>query len=1181
MPLQRHPHRSVPAVFFALAFALATLGYSQDPVRYGRDIRPLLSERCFACHGADENARIADLRLDQQASSTRERDGGPAIVPGQPEASQLWKRLNHPSPAEHMPPASAKKRPFSAGELETIRAWIAGGAKYEDHWAFIPPKRQPSPKPPWSEVVRGPIDAHVFAKLHARGFAPSEPADSATLLRRLFLDLTGLPPTPIEVERFLAIAAPDAHDRWVDKLLNEEPWRSRMAERFAAPWLDASRFADTSGLHTDAGRSIWPWRDWVLHSFRNNLPFDRFLTEQLAGDLLPNATQDQKVATGFNRNHVTSDEGGAIIDELLVEYAVDRTATTGSVFLGLTVGCARCHDHKYDPISQSEFYGLFSYFNSVDEPGLYSQTQDVKRAHEPFLEVPTPEQRQRMAALTQELDKVREALNKEPPEETAAFNKFLLETGPSLGVKWGDTAVVSAKSRNGATLSVQADGSILASGINPTTDTHVIELTTSSHRLDALLLEAIPHASLPMGRVGRSDNGNAVLSRIQLEASTSSGTSWTPVNLSWAWADHSQDNGDFDVTNLLDGSGEGWALDGHRQQEARVALLMPAETIDVTDGMRFRVTLTYNSPYSQHVIGRTRLRIAELSPAARERLPTVGTPWLEAGPFAGDRDALFDQRSDADSRPVPPQKDAYAKWERRPLFRDTTVIALPGGTHNSYVARRLLIPTQRKLSVGVGSDDGIRVTVDAREVHSHRIDRGVQPDADRFTMDLASGEHALIMKIVNTGGEGGFYWKHRDPDETLSGVLPVVLLPADSRDGPSTAALRKAWRQRFSPEYLTRSKSVTDLEAKLATEQRNVPRTMVMREKKSPTKTFVLTRGQYDKPDTERPVVRSIPRTLGSLPPGAPDNRLGLAQWLTSADNPLVARVAVNRVWEWIFGAGLVRTSEDFGYQGEWPSHPELLDDLAVRFREGGWDLRALLREIVTSSTYRQSSRRREEVAAVDPDNRLLSWYPRRRLDAESLRDMVLSSSGLLVESFGGPSVYPEQPAGLWEEVSMLVSNTRVQQSPMGDDRYRRSLYTFWKRASPPPAMMTLDAPTRESCVIRRQTTNTPLQALALWNEAQFVEAARSLARAAHSAQGDAAQVTVMFQRVLARSPSDAELHALTTSLTNFRKRYIADSKAAAALVGREAPLESVADLAALTLLANALFNLDAAITRS
>ena len=469
-----------------------------DPVRYGRDIRPILSDRCFVCHGPDASKRKADMRLDQFESATALRDGIAPIAPGDPEHSELLRRVACGDPEEIMPPPTSNKRAIDEQERELLRRWIAEGAQYEPHWAFVAPLRPALPAVGDGAWSKNAIDAFVLANLETQGAKPSAQAEPQTLLRRAFLDLTGLPPTPEEQDQYLADARPDRFERWVDKLLHDEPYVSRFAEHMATPWLDASRYADTSGIHMDAGRSIWPWRDWVLAAYRDGMPFDRFVSEQIAGDLLPDATDAQRVASGFNRNHVTTDEGGAIAEEYLVEYAVDRAATTGSVFLGLTMGCARCHDHKFDPLSQEEFYRFYAYFDSIEEPGLYSQVPDAKRALEPFMDVPSDSDRAKLEALEKQLTDARAALDEADPDESEQRAKFLAEIAHDSGVAWAPATITTATSAEGATMTLESDGSVLVSGKNPDTDEHTITLRTDARGLHMIALEVLTDPSHPL-----------------------------------------------------------------------------------------------------------------------------------------------------------------------------------------------------------------------------------------------------------------------------------------------------------------------------------------------------------------------------------------------------------------------------------------------------------------------------------------------------------------------------------------------------------------------------------------------------------------------------------------------------------------------------------------------------------
>jgi len=1160
-------------------------------VRYDRDIRPLLSDRCFVCHGRDEKQRRAELRLDDPAGALAERENGAALVPGDPDASELWLRVTHASPKKRMPPESSRKKALNDDEQALLKRWIEQGARYEPHWSFVPPTRPPVPAVKHEAWCRNEIDRFVAAKLEEQGVEPGPEADRATQLRRLFLELTGLPPTPEERAAFLADARPDAYEQWVDKLLDEEPWRSRFAERMATPWLDAARYADTCGIHTDAGRQIWPWRDWLLQALRDHMPFDQFVVKQLAGDLLPGATDADRIASGFHRNHVTTDEGGAIAEEYLVEYAVDRVATTGSVFMALTLGCARCHDHKYDPITQRDFYSLFAFFNSIEEPGLYSQLPDSNRAFEPAMKVANAAQREEEAQLDANLERARAALAEEPPQEREEEAKFVAGQAARSGVAWAPLELVRATARGGATLAPQPDGSLLASGPNPAQDDFEIVVRTQAEGLRLLRLDALTDPSLN-GRVGRAFNGNAVVSGVELVAtSLADPKQQQPVRFTWAWADVEQQDGDYRVVDVLDPDPFGWAVAAHQQEGERSLLLLAEQPFGFAGGSELRVTLQFRSIYAEHSLGRVRLGAATIADAALDALPTAQGGWHVAGPFAvADRAAVFDATFGPEQERRLDRKKKFgpsdAAWRFDATAVDGVVNDLPGGVIGvDYVARRLFAPSARRVEASLGSDDSFRLYLDGKEIAANKVDRPAAADQERIAFDLPAGEHLLVIAVGNTGGPSAFYWRGLARAGELAGALVASLFPAEARPAKLAAALHEAWKQDYSPGWRERREKVAQLEQQRAAIEARLPQTMVMKEAMAPRPAFVLKRGEYDKPDAEQPVGRAVPAALGALPPDAPKNRLGLAQWLVSKEQPLVARVAVNRWWELLFGTGIVATSEDFGYQGEWPSHPELLDWLAVEFRDGGWDVRALVRRLVTSATFRQSSQTRPDVRARDPQDRWLAWYPRRRLDAEQLRDQALYVSGLLVERLGGPSAKPYQPDGLWQEVAMPASNTRFFVRGQGDELWRRSLYTYWKRACPPPSLQTFDAPTREFCTIRRTPTSTPLQALVLWNDEQFVEAARALAtRTLHEAGDDAARLARMHLRCTSREPDRDEAARLAAALAKFRARYGADVAAAKQLVEvGEAPTDAALppeELAAWTLVASALLQLDATICR-
>jgi len=1188
---------------------------------YGRDVRPILSDRCFACHGPDAGTRRSKLRLDTFEGATAERPSGAAIVPGDPAASLVLERIHSVDEDERMPPVDSGKRALSEEERDVLRRWIEAGAHYEPHWAFVAPVRPEGPLVRDADWCRNEVDRFVLARLESEGLAPSPPAEREILARRVFLDLTGLPPTPEEIDAFVADAREDAFERLVDRLLTEEPYRSRHAERMAQPWLDAARYADTNGIHTDAGRQMWAWRDWILAAFREGMPFDRFLTEQIAGDLLPDATDASRTATGFLRNHVMTDEGGAIAEEYLVEYAVDRAATTGSVFLGLTLGCARCHDHKFDPVSQADFYSMYSFFDSVEEPGLYSQLPDPERAFEPFLVLPRPEERRERAALAADLNRARAELSLSTPGDDEARTRFFERIAAEASLSWETPEVLSAAAEHGATLTVLDDGSILASGANPERDTYEITLRARGEGLRLVLLELLPDSSLADGRVGRAENGNAVLTGISIDAARIDEPARRErVELGWAWADHEQQNGDFRVVNALaPGDADGWAVQGHEREGPRAALFLADRPFGYSGGSELRVRLEHASGYPRHVIGRFRVRVARASESLLERLPTALGTWHVVGPFHADSRAdvfgfAFGPESATELDRVLEYSSEKLRWRSDFGLRDGALNALPSGVVATYVGRRVYAPSAREVPVSLGSDDGFRLYVAGSEVASREVDRGLAANQDRAVVPFPRGSSMLVLKDVNTGGVGGFYFRADARADELASDLVAGLLPSDARWTALDARLSLAWQLERSPTARDARDRIAAIEARATALEDGMSRTMVMKELAEPRSTYVLERGEYDKPDKARPVARSVPAALGRLPEDAPKNRLGLARWMLAPENPLVARVAVNRLFELVYGAGLVRSSEDFGLQGEWPTHPELLDWLAVTLRESGWDSRGILRLLVTSSTYRQSSARRVDLAERDPENRLLASFPRARLSAEAIRDSALHVAGLLVEEFGGRSVKPYQPEGLWQEVAMPASNTRAYVRGMGGDLWRRSIYTYWKRAAPPPTLATFDAPTRESCTIRRASTNTPLQALALWNDPQFVEAARALAArtlletgpassdaapsaepstasaaatrsAGESANSDDARIALLLRRVTARNPDAREIEAARTTLVELRERYRLAPEDAQLLLGvGVAPIPPELDpveLAAWTLVASAALSLDAAITRN
>ena len=973
-----------PALFALLLAGLlivtSSRGLAEDDVRFNRDIRPILSEKCLLCHGPDANHRKADLRLDVEASATES-----AIVPGKPDESELIARITSDDAELKMPPVKSGRK-LTPAEVGLLRRWIAQGAKFEAHWSFIPPQRPAVPTAVDSKRVRNPIDAFVLRRLKPEGVKPAELADRYTLIRRASLDLTGLPPSVEEVRAFVADTSPDAWEKVLDRLLKSD----RYGEHMARYWLDAARYADTNGYQYDLEREQWVWRDWVIHAFNSNMPFDQFTVEQIAGDLLPEATNQQRLATAFHRNHPITIEGGVIDEEYRTEYVVDRVVTTSTVWLGLTMTCGRCHDHKYDPISQKEFYQFFAFFNSVPEKG--------HNGFAPKMKIDSPLQNAQSLRMREDLAAAEATFKKLWEKNGEALSKREQELTETVTNQWAVVVPDERKSLGGATLKVQPDQSILATGKNPVTETYELVLNCDSP-VHAIRLEALTDPSFVSNSTGRGFNGNFVLSEFQIAVSGADSVEFKNVKIAKAEADYSQKN--YGIAKTIDGTIDqsGWAVDGNTKFENRTAVFTPEKPISPETVKKIRVQMHHRYGGSHH-IGRFRIALA--------------------------------------SQPVqvvPADIAAMLKFD---------------------AAKRTL-------------EQSLRLS---------------EYLASRF------GDAELQAAIARVGS----------------------------------------------------------LRTRLASSS-NVPATMVMAELPSPRKTHVLLRGEYDKPREE--VSPGTPGIFPAMPKGIPRNRLGLAKWMVMPDHPLTARVAVNRFWARMFGTGLVKTTEDFGSQGEWPSHPELLDWLAVDFVESGWDIKRLLKTIALSEAYQRSSKLTTKQLQQDPVNRLLARGPRMRLDAEVIRDSALFASGLLSDNLGGPSVFPYHPKGLWQEINNRPGYSRTYKQDSGEKLYRRSLYTFWKRTVPPPSMAAFDAPEREFCVVSRSRTNTPLQAFVMLHDPQFVEAARHLGARMMSAGADSAEkgLTLGFLACHSRPPSSREMAILLRILKDRLSYYEKDPSAAKAVI--------------------------------
>jgi hypothetical protein len=1018
--------------FSAICFA------AEKPVDFNRDVRPILSDNCFACHGPDDKTRVANLRLDTHDGLFADRGSYKIIAPGDPAGSRLLARIGAANRATRMPPPQAGTV-LTPAQIAVIRKWIDQGARWERHWAFVPPVPSTPPAVRDEKWVRNPIDRFVLARLERERLKPSPEADRPTLLRRLSFDLTGLPPTTAELDAFLADKSPDAYQKQVDRLLALPQY----GERMAMQWLDLARYADTHGYHIDSHRDMWTWRDWVIDAFNRNVPFDRFGIDQLAGDLLPKATLSQRLASGFNRNHMINYEGGAIAEEYHVEYVADRVDTTANVFMGLTLGCARCHDHKYDPISQKDYYRFFAFFNTIADKGLDGKFGNAA----PILELPTAEQASAAAWLQQAIAEHEAAL---PDKETRP-----------LQAEWQTTraATLPEAPRAGLTAYYALDGDFSdASG---------------NHR-DGRPLQTAPVFSKALPAPAASFNGKAHVEFPAFEAGVS------PPRFAVAFWMRSAAMPEMTVL-----SGPGFAIgveESHPQPNFKRGSPLYIEF----QGHRWHSDRIVFGTQWHHVAvnfegGKPSL-ILDGKPAGMESVRTVAL--RQSGPLAVD-----DPREEAFKGDI----GALRIYDRALEAAEAEVLAL----HEPI--RYILALAESKRS----------------KEHKQRL-------------------HDYFL----------------------------------SRDAPEP--MRNAWLE---------LQSLKERQAEL---RREIPTVQVMAEMARPRETFVLGRGDYRNHGEK--VTPAVPALLPPMPKGAPANRLGLAAWLFSPQHPLTARVAVNRYWQLLFGIGLVKTTEDFGSQGDAPVQRDLLDWLAVEFQKN-WDIKAMLRLMVNSATYRQASTVSTELLERDPENRLLARGPRFRLPAEMIRDNALAIGRLLTRDIGGPSVYPYQPPGIWEELSRGETFTAQEyHQSHGRDLYRRSMYTFWKRTVPPAALSTFDAPDREKCTSRRLITNTPLQALVLLNDPTYVEAARAMAQRAIESAADArARLRLLFREATARYPSPAEtgvlLQLLERRLAHFKQEPAQAAKLTAVGASPAVRTES-AQLAAWTMVASTILNLDETITK-
>jgi hypothetical protein len=1022
-----------PLAVAMLALALSPFAnFANEEVSFSTDIRPILADKCFHCHGHDKESRKAKLRLDT-------KDGAlAAIVPGKPLESEVYLRIITDDPDEIMPEPDSGKT-LDATQKDLIKRWIEQGAPWEDHWAFQPPHKPKLPRTNQPDWPKNEVDHFVLAGLDAHDLKPAPEADKRRLIRRVTFDLTGLPPTPEAVAAFLADTRPDAYERLVDSLLSSQQYGVHMARY----WLDLVRYGDTHGLHLDNYREMWPYRDWVVDAYNANMPFDQFTLEQIAGDLLPKATLEQKIASGYNRCHVTTAEGGSIKEEVYVRNVIDRVETTTAVFMGLSGGCAVCHDHKFDPLTMKDFYSMFAFFNSLDGDAMDGNKKD----HAPVVQVFTAEQKAETVKLDGELADLAKQMAACKKAGAAEFEKWALQT------------------------------------MKPEE-----------------LLPVDPILHLPLdGQAGGKIEGYEC---------------------------------------FVDGK--------------------------VDKAFKFN--------------GQTYVDLGDVGAFERDQAFSYGCWVKTAGKINGTPIARMEDNN------------GHRGWD---LYINQKKVAMHLINHWPNIALKVttkkdvLKPNQwHHVFVtydGSAKQEGAKIYIDGK-VQPHNANNNNLTDTTITKVPLQLGRRNPGSPFSGEVDEVFIYDRLLTPQEVaqLAGadpIGPILATAPDRRTKKQKDTLRTHYFASIDPAHRDLTREHKKLQARRDSLNKGTVTTLVFKEMAKPRDAFMLERGQYDAKGDK--MSRRTPEFLPPMKNDMPRNRIGFAQWLLAPEHPLTARVAANRHWQQLFGVGLVKTAEDFGNQGEPPSHPRLLDWLAVQYRESGWDTKALMKLLVTSATYRQSTEAPSETYHADRENRLLARGPRFRLDAEMLRDQALAVSGLLNQKVGGPSVKPPQPDGLWYAVGYTRSNTARFQRDTGDDKvYRRSVYTFWKRTAPPPQLATFDAPSRENCTPRRERTNTPLQALVMLNEQQYIEAARGLAVNSYQAANSAnARARTIFQRATTRPPTAEEEEELVGTFHALFAEFSQDEAAAKNLLcygdHPADPKLPPAELAAWTMVASTVLNLD------
>jgi len=1180
MRKRSQPARRTLTVATLLASLLPFIGSS---VEFNRDIRPILSDNCYPCHGPDANQRKAKLRLDTEEGAFRNEDGIRPFVAGKPSGSEAYRRITTDDPDDLMPPADSGLS-LTDAEKDLIRRWIEQGAEWQNHWAFIPPKR---PSLPLGQALgqRRPanaIDHFILAKLRDEQLASSPVAAKRTLIRRVTLDLTGLPPAPADVEAFVADPSPHAYERLVDRLLAS----SRYGEHMAQAWLDAARYADTNGFQSDGTRNQWHWRDWVVAALNRNMPFDQFTIEQLAGDLLPEPSLDQLIATGFNRNHMLNGEGGAIAAETQVEYVVDRVETTGTTWLGLTVGCARCHDHKYDPISQNEFYQLYAFFNNLPERGGGDM--------EPTIKVPTPEQAAKLKQLQATLAGHQSVLAQplarfetECEQWETPLRKEIAETGRLDG--WRRLKPDTSSSTDGTELKIQSDTSVLAAGKLPDNDNYKLTFSTELKSITGLRLETLTDPSLKGGGPGRE--GNFVLTDFELLPGVD----------------------EVDLGDLEQRFDSGVMTKGAKPLDVDIAgkRLLVLDVGDTANGISSDWA-DWGEPILEGPDGMLKLTDLDWHSATTDYREVLKNKNIKAQPLRLDGKPLkWGIGTHAKSRIVFLLPEGYTRFkatvgpdtgalEEVPnaqtsirFFVRVSTKSLPGELEPLPFTSAEAEFNQDGLPVSGAIDDdpqsGWGIWKKDFDYNQPRkaIFRLKQPwpagKGTRFTLNLrhwhGAKKHLLgrFRISVTSAPEPGLGMREGLPEE----MIRILKTPPTKRLARQREALARYHRSQM-PDFIAAKRGEDSARASINKLTDSFGKTMVMREMEKPRDTYLLVRGVYNRPDKNQSLKPGVPASLPGLDGLAKRraNRLDLAQWLTDPGHPLMARVTVNRYWQHFFGTGLVKTTEDFGVQGERPAHLGLLDWLATEFLQSGWNVKHLHRLITTSAAYRQSSALTPELLERDPQNRLIARGPRHRMSAQTIRDQALAISGKLWDRMGGPPVKPYQPPGVWSDFSY---GKIVYKRDSGEALYRRSLYTFWRR-SVKPAMF-FDNPARRVCTVRPSRTNTPMHALNLLNDTTYVEAARCFAEQLLRQPGsDADRLGQALTMATGRPARQTEIDLLAKRLAKLQAHYAKQPEAVKELLSigeaKPDPALDTAQVAALTGITSLILNLDEVITK-